>query len=498
MTISFNYYVDIISVVGGSNNAALREYILRIFTTNDLLPPKSFIEMTQAQDVATYFGSTSVEYLRSLSYFSFISKLGNQPNKISFARWVDADVAPMIFGKPLTTSPLSTLQAISDGSFNLTIAGTTHTVGPLDFTSATSLADIATTIQTKIHTFSGTMWTASTVTYNSLRTSFNFVGGTTGNATISVAVSGTGTDITNLIGWNALATYCNGSVSETIQQTITNSINASNNFGSFLFIPDIDSDTDNWISIGQLLPTYNNQFMYLGRTTEADSASVYSAAGTYAGLSSTKSEDSTQYPEQIPAVIFASTDYSGSNTVQNYMYQMMAGVSASVTDTTTAQTLDAIKTNYYGVTQTAGQYLSFYQRGQMFGTAQSPAYMNIYANEIWFKDAAGVALINMQLALPKISANSTGRSQILAILQGIINQALLNGTISVGKPLNDRQKLYVTNITGDNSAWQQVQNIGYWFNVVFQLVDTEYQAFYTVVYSKDDVINKINGKHILI
>ncbi|WP_261341164.1 DUF3383 domain-containing protein [Fimbriiglobus ruber] len=166
------------------------------------------------------------------------------------------------------------------------------------------------------------------------------------------------------------------------------------------------------------------------------------------------------------------------------------------------QTYDALLVNYYGQTQTAGQLLSFYQRGVMLGLPVNPSDQNVYADEIWFKDALGAALMNLLLALSQVPANAAGQVQILSTLQSIINQALFNGTISVGKTLSVDQQLYIAQVTGSATAWKQVQNIGYWVNVVIEsyVVNgvTEYKAVYTLIYSKDDDIRLIQGSDILI
>ena len=95
-------------------------------------------------------------------------------------------------------------------------------------------------------------------------------------------------------------------------------------------------------------------------------------------------------------------------------------------------------------------------------------------------------------------ANAQGQAQLLTVLQGVINQALANGTISVGKTLSQTQKVYIGAATGDQDAWYQVQNSGYWANIVIVLIDTDYVAEYTLIYSKDDVIRLVNGVQTLI
>jgi hypothetical protein len=205
-----------------------------------------------------------------------------------------------------------------------------------------------------------------------------------------------------------------------------------------------------------------------------------------------------QYPEMMPMIILAATDYTRLNGTQNYMFQQFGGMTPTVTDNGKANAMDALRVNYYGRTQQAGQLIDFYQRGVLQGSIQDT---NIYANEMWLKDRAGADIMTLLLAL-KISANLTGRAQVMGCLRNVIDMALNNGAISINKPLSFVQKAFITSITGDDVAWVQVQSQGYWLDVQIQeyTVDdrVEYKIVYLLVYSKDDLIRKVEGTHSLI
>lgn len=210
-----------------------------------------------------------------------------------------------------------------------------------------------------------------------------------------------------------------------------------------------------------------------------------------------------QFPEQVPMMIEAATNYAtGINSVQNYMFQNnYSGLTPLVTTDALKNQYDAVLVNYYGQTQTAGQLINFYQNGVLQGASPSPLDMNTYVNEIWLKDAASSAIMNLLLNLTQLPANAQGVSQLLASLQVVINQALLNGTISVNKALNINQKQYITAATNDPDAWYQVQSIGYWVNAMIVPSGSNpviYTATYTLIYSKDDVIRLVTGQDILI
>jgi hypothetical protein len=499
MAISLTRYVNITSGVGASTSVSNRSLGGRFFSTNTLIPTGSLIDFTNASDVGTYFGTTSEEYLRALFYFGWVSKNVTAAQKITFARWTNADSAPMIFGAQ-SAQALASWTPISSGSFSLTLGATTNVLTGLNFTGAASIAAVATIIQTAVRAQTGAMWTAATVTYDATAQRFNLVGGATGAAVISVAAGAGGSDIAAQLGWlSPLTILSPGALTQSITTLLTDSTNASNNFGSFLFLPALTQSQV--VEAATWNDNQNNLFMFSVDVTAANSAALSAATIGLGGTTLTLSPIITEYPEQIPMMILAATDYSGRNTVQNYMYQIF-GVTPSVTTDAQANAYDALRVNYYGQTQTAGQFVQFYQRGYMMGLPSDALDQNTYANEIWLKDAAETSILSVLLALSQIPANAQGRAQVLNILQGVIDTALFNGTISPGKTLTTTQQLYITNATGDNRAWQQVQNSGYWVDaVIVQYVVggiTQYKIVYTLIYSKDDAIRLVEGHDILI
>ena len=74
MAIDFGRYVSITSAVGGASAASARELILRLVTTNPLLPTGTVVEFETLDEVAAYFDlTTSDEYLQAAFYFGFVN-----------------------------------------------------------------------------------------------------------------------------------------------------------------------------------------------------------------------------------------------------------------------------------------------------------------------------------------------------------------------------------------------------------------------------------------
>ncbi|HZZ80034.1 MAG TPA: DUF3383 family protein [Gemmataceae bacterium] len=505
MAISLSKYVDITSGVGAANNVPTRSLGALVITNNSLCPTGTKLDFTSAADVGDYFGTTSEEYARAVFYFGWVSKNITSPQVLSFYFWNnDTATHDLIFGAPPIDS-LVQFNSITAGQLTLTMGGTTHTLTSIDLSAAGSLAAVATDITTAIQAYSagGAQWTGATVTYDSTSGAFNLVSGSTGTDTIEIAAAPSN-DLAGPLGWLSSKTVLsNGTAAQTLPDLLDQLIDQTNNFGSFCFTNGLALS----LTTVEAAAEWNNslnpniQFIYSVPVTVANASSWAAALAEIGGVTLTLAPLATEYPEMVPMMILAATDYNAINAVQNYEFQEF-NLTPSVTTNADYQTYTGLRINFYGQTQTAGQLIQFYQQGVMMGLAVDPLDQNTYANEIWLKDALGAALMNLLLALSQVPANNTGRAQVLATLQSVINVALQNGTISVGRTLTVQQQLYIAQVTGSSTAWQQVQNAGYWVGATIQsyMVGgvTEYKIVYTLIYAKDDVIRLIEGSDILI
>lgn len=289
---------------------------------------------------------------------------------------------------------------------------------------------------------------------------------------------------------------------ETITNVLTASTEANNNFGSFCFTTACALTQAEVVEAATWNNAQNVMFQFCVAVPAGDAAAFSTALMGLAGVSLTLDAIADEYHEMMPMTILAATNYTKRNSVQNFMFQQFSAT-PTVTTTALSTTYDNARVNYYGRTQTAGQTIDFYQRGVLMGGATAPTDMNTYANEQWLKDAAGSAIMSLLLSMPKVSANAGGRAQLLTAIQSVIDQALYNGTISVGKTLNTTQKVYIGSITGDELAWHQIQSIGYWIDCILESYvttdsRTEWKATYSLMYAKDDVIRAVEGTHTLI
>lgn len=166
------------------------------------------------------------------------------------------------------------------------------------------------------------------------------------------------------------------------------SADASNNFGSFAFLPTLTQDQI--IEVAAWNAARSVEFKYCIPVDDSNMVALSVALIGVSGQQLTYAPIATQYDEMCPMILMAAKflDYTKRNSVQNYMFQQFPTLTAKVTDTATSDELDAMRVNYYGNTQTAGQQINFYQRGVKGGGATALVDMNVYANELWLKDAA--------------------------------------------------------------------------------------------------------------
>lgn len=511
MSIPQSKYVAITSAIAQTATAAYKDLILRVFTTNPLFGANTIYEFSGSQlaaNVANFAGAQSSEAQIASEYAGWVSKRATTAQKISFMRYSLTALAPYIYSTK-ALSPLATLKAVTNGSMTINMGSTEYTISGVDFSSAADYAAIASTLQSAIraNTAGGALWTNATVTFDASISAFKLTGGTTGAAEINYATpSGNGTDISSLIGWDLAGApvLSPGTAAQSMTDILNKSVDLSDNFLTFGFISPADAFS-NLEEIGTWTNGQNNNFLFCFDVSSSNYAAAQAIAIKYSGMCMNYNINygvSGINPAWLmPAILAATTDYSKTNAVKNYMYQMFPAQAVSVgtdSDGTLYQTLDNLKINYNGQTQKAGNKIAFYQDGfNADGTDTA-----VFANEAWLKDAIATDCLNAFLGLDFVSADKDGKAIVVGILENIADKALNNHVIANGKELTNAQKAYINQLFNDEYAALDVQNNGYKFLV--EIVPqtngnaTVYYADYTLVYEKNDSIRKVEGRNILI
>lgn len=505
MAISQSRYVLITSGVGGAAAAGRRDLIARMMTTNTKAPTKGVLEFgggaaAALKNVGIHFGTSSAEYAFASKYFGWVSKDARQADKISFARYTPTATAPQLISTQ-DAPALSALAAITDGSMKLSMGGVSYELTGLDFSAATSLADVATVLETAIqaNTTGGALWTAATVSFSN--GSFILTGGAEGSAAIVPAEdAASGTSVKDLIGWSIAANpiVSVGTAAETLTEALDRIANTSNNFGSFTFAESLSADQVS--EVASWTSAQNVSYLYSQHCTSSNYSDMYDACKGKNGACLTlgESADNAQF---MPMTIGACINYSRPAAATNFMFNQFNAETPTVTTDADADKYDAKKINYLGATQQAGKNIAFYQRGVLQGDISD---IGVYWNEMWLKDAFATEFMNLLIALKQLPANADGSNTARGVMGTVIEEAKMNGTIQAGKTLNATQKAYITSLTADEDAWREVQVNGCWLDVKVQEYQnsqsglTEYKIDYTLIYGKGDSIRKVTGSDVLI
>lgn len=500
MAISMSKYVAITSGVGGAAAAAKKDMIARILTTNVLAPFNKVLEFgndatAALKNVGEYFGTTSEEYKFASKYFGWVSPMITQAKKISFTRWAKTALSATIV--PTIKAPaLSVFSTIDDGAMGFVIDGTTYDLASLDFTSATSLSDVATAIQTALRAESNTHLTDCTVEFVA-NEGFRFTSGNAGDCVIGHSIKAeTGTDIAELLGWtlNKSPILSNGSNVETLTDALTRTSDISDNYASLICLDTLT--VAEHVEVAEWTKAQNYKLVYHALCNEGNKVEMADSLKGYECVALTYDNVNT-LATFMPACIAAATPYDRLNGTINFMYRQFDTETPAVDNDTLSNELDAKRINYLGETQKAGKGIAFYQDGfDMSGQQLQVAY-----GEIYLKDAITTACINLQVAAPNVPASERGDAQFRSIVIPEIESCLVNGIITTGKPLSSTQKAYIDTLAGEG-AWRQVQQNGYiLISDVVTFDDngtTKWKWDYIVLYSKGDSLVKVTGSDVLI
>jgi len=103
-----------------------------------------------AAAVDAFFGDASEESLVANAFFFQDPFLENHPDELQFGRYVDADIAALLECGSAPETDIEVWKLVSDGEFAVTIDGVLVEKDSLDFSSVTSMDDVASVIDTAL------------------------------------------------------------------------------------------------------------------------------------------------------------------------------------------------------------------------------------------------------------------------------------------------------------------------------------------------------------
>jgi len=431
------------------------------YLTNDLAIPLGKAQsFATAADVSAFFGPASPEYAQAQIYFNGFRNSTKKPGRVWFASYNAANAAAFLRGASLAGMTLSQLQALS-GVITLTVNGASVASSSINLSSATSFSNAATIMQTAFGA-------NATVTYDAQRNAFKIASPTTGAAsTITVAQTSsiaTGLKLTAATG----AVTSQGAVAA-VPGTFMDTIKAqTQNWACFATI--FEPVLADKLAFSAWTSAQNNRFMYVGWDTDPNAignspsntwlagVETNGYGGSYGQWVTLASADKASFV--MGAV--ASIDFERLNGRITLAFRAQDGLSADVTDATTAQNLIANGYNFYGAYDTANDEFLFEYPGQVSGQFQ---WADTYVNQIQLNAALQLALMNLLVQVNSVPYNQSGYNLIRQACMDPINAGLNFGSIRAGVTLSSSQAAQVNNAAGVDIA-STLQQRGWYLQIL--------------------------------
>ena len=505
MAISQTNYVDITSAVAGAAATGAPSLQHRRITTGALTKPNGqpaasgeIVTVTYGMlDILNQVLGNSADRALAQQYFAI--KTTPPVAKPASMEFVFVDSNQVAANSTITgaESDLDNLKLASGESLTITTTKGQETVVVPDLSGAADIDALAALVNGALTAATDAVVTAAN---GALVVTYPETG-----STVDAIMSATG-EAAALLG---LATYTGAVVVKggvlTAVDAYIESRTKSKNFGTF----SIEGCKDLPLHELEKLKNYHASYNVLHQLyIELDAKQGIQGMDVYQTFKDTPmcafilSETPNQHKAMIPAGLIDATDFEGRNTVNQIMYRQASGMTADVDNDIDKLALDGLLVSYYGETAVNATPLSFFQKGNLNGTVLDPRDMMVAACEQWIKGKVASDLITTLVA-SRIPANLDGKTRIRSMIEnGAVASALRSGAIIVQKELTQLQKEVILDMTGDDNAWLDVKNNGYWLDVEIRTVVVdgveEKHAHYVLIYAKADFVRKIVGSHNLI
>lgn len=428
-----------------------------VFLTQDGSIPTGTVQpFPTALSVSNWFGATAPEALLANVYFGGFDNSNIKPGNLFFAQYPVANVAAYLRGGVIASMSLAALKALT-GVLTLTVDGTVKTSTTIVLTAATSFSSAATIIAAA---FTG----GPAVTYDAIRGAFAFTSTTTGaSSTITVA---SGSLAAGLLLTTATGAVTSQGAIASVPATFMNAVaNITQNWAPFMTVWEpVLADK---MAFAAWVNAQNQRYAYVcfdSDVTAVQSGNTTSfgplvSAANYTGVIPV-------YPTADKAAFIcgmtASIDFNQLNGRITYAFKGQSGLSADVTDPTSANNLIANGYNFYGAYATANQAFTFLQTGSTPGVWK---WIDSYVNQIYLNSQFQLALMTLMANSKSLPYNSVGYGLIAAACMDPINQALNFGSIRVGVPLSAQQAASVNAAAGLKIS-DTLTNFGYYLQVL--------------------------------
>ena len=437
-TISLDPLVQVIPSVISAGGTAIDLNPL-LLTPNIRCPVGVMLDFINPAAVGAYFGLSSDEYLASTTIFQGFDNSDVKPGSLLFGQYNTSAVGAYLRGGSMAGVTLTQLKAMT-GMLSVLVDGVAATdASAIVLTAATSFSNAATIIGTAI---------GAAVSFDSVAQAFVISSGTAGTTTSSIA-------------------YAVGSLATLLNLTATTGAiisPAANAMTPATIMPYMLSLNKDWASFTTLVEPVladkisfaiwnngnKNRTLYVPWDTDANAVvQGNTTCFGYQVVLSGYANVAPIYKDRDKALfimgIAASIDFDELNGRVNFAYRTLSGLTPTVTDDTTSNTLKANGYNFYGIYSTAKQAMNFLSPGFCTGPY---AWLDSFFNQVWMNAGLTLAMIQLLIARKSIPYNLEGYTSVESACLDPINAAVNFGAIRSGVTLSQAQIDQVNNDAG--------------------------------------------------
>lgn len=413
-----------------------------ILTTSNYAPNGSVLAFSNADDVAKYFGSDSVEAEMAPWYFNGYKNSSRTPASLLFARINTETSAAFLRSGSLGDMSVDDLKALG-GTMTLSVNGTSVTTTNVDLSAVTSFAEAATAIADGIN---GQSSAIVSVVFDTNAKAFVITSMVTGADSTLTYATGTLADEL-LFTQSAGATLSNGTGGDDISELMSSILEKNQNWALFTtaFMP----SAEQVLEFAKWTNAQNMRFAYVllddsAAATTAGSTDALAhpvIAAEYAGTIPVYG-----HPEHGAAVMgyAASLNFNQLNGRRNLAFRVQSGLEVMATKNAEYSALISNSYNFYGNYAQNQINTNQWYPGSITGDYK---WLDSYLGQIWFNAQLQSDIITLFQSENYLPYAAQGRSAIETALLSTIGQFKSWGGISPGIILDDSQMIAIRNAT---------------------------------------------------
>lgn len=403
---------------------------------------KAHVDVDETNRVQTFGSLTEVSTMYPIGTYPKINSAAatyysQNPTPVTFMVGAVLASPTAGFAKSNEHSTLDVFQAITAGGFSIEVDGAAAAaITPLDFSSVTSLLQVAQTIN------AGLVSDAVGATCVYLDGDFVFTSDTTGATSavlaLSVDVGGLAAALGMLTTSDPAPTVVAGLAVESALVGLSECAIFDNTFNEVI-IDEIWNDTSSAIDVSDYCQATKRIF---GNTTnDANVLALATAPTTIAGQIDAKSNGNTittytgittEYASASVLARINSVNYQGTDTTITLMFKKLPTITVSKLTTTQKKALESINANSFLKVGST----SLYSDGRMAGGG----WLDTVHGVSWLEKQVQNNVFNLGLRNDIISYTESGVAQAVQQVDLALSQAVRNGLVAAG---NDAEGNYL-------------------------------------------------------